>query len=220
VHGHGCKSGQLLLAPHETATSLKASLTYSICAAVPAGGAVSQEGAGIYQRSGPGSHPLSGYSSNASSLAGMGSIGGSWPLTQSHSLGLNGHSNGLLQHANGGSNPSLATAGSYGGAGSFPGSHGGSPKAAFGSLGGFGPAGSGPLYKSESLGSLAAANPAPGSRVASSAGGSMAGPGGLGSDAGAAAAGAGSRPGTSAGGGGMLGGFNSAPLAGVAGESG
>lgn len=156
---------------------------------------------GVYQRGGaggysmPGSHPLTSFSSNASSLAGMGSLGGSGGQTLQHAGSLGG--------VNGASVPG----GSYGGAGSYPGSQGGSPKAAYGSLGGFGPAGSGPLYKSGSLTSLGAG--APGSRGASSAGGGVAA-GGYPSEAGAGSRGPASTGGT-------LGGFNSAPLVGVAG---
>lgn len=155
----------------------------------------------------PGSHPLTSFSSNASSsLAGMGSLGGSggsMPLTHAGSLGGSGPG------ANAISMPGSMGGGSYGGAGSFPGSQGGSPKAAYGSLGGFGPAGSAPLYKSGSLSSLGA--PAPGSMGGSSAGGAVAA-GGYSSDGGAASRGG------NASAGGNLGGFSSAPLAAVAGR--
>lgn len=185
---------------------------------------------GVYQRGGtgysmPGSHPLTTLSSNASSLAGLGSLGGAGAPLQ-HASSYGGSGSGA---ANGGSMPSSGTGASYGGAGSYPGSQGGSPtKAGFGSIGGgYGPGSSGPLYKSGSHGSLGGA---PGSRGVSSAGGGAAG----GSDVGGVQAGgisrggsgvqlpgAGSWGGSSAGGhpgSTSLGGFNSAPLAGVAGE--
>jgi hypothetical protein len=216
---------------------LTASASASVCVHLHAGN-LGLLPDGVYQRGGPGysmpgSHPLTTLSSNASSLAGMGSLGGAGgtPLQHAGSYGGSG------MHANGGSFPTSGTGASYGGAGSYPGSQGGSPtKAGFGSIGGsgsgYGPASSGPLYKSGSHGSLGGAAAA-GSRGVSSAGGGGGAAGGSDAGGGMQAGGsisrggsgvqlpgagswggssAGGHPGTSS-----LGGFNSAPLAGVAG---